>query len=64
MMERLPENRITIDEIYEHPWIVDSVPDKNLQNTKVRLKTLVKRIKNALKVIKYMKKAWYIHSIH
>lgn len=56
MLQKEPEHRITIDQIYDHPWMFKTVFERNLTSTKVRLRNMVKRIRNALKVIKMMKK--------
>jgi hypothetical protein len=56
MLEKDPNKRITIDEIYGHPWIRDDVPNSNLQNAKMQLKNAVKKFKTALAAIKLMKK--------
>lgn len=55
MLERNPEERITIEKIYEHPWVADEVSKKNLNNVKLRLHNAVKKIKAVLRVVKYMK---------
>lgn len=56
MLRRNPQERIKIDEIYEHPWILDNVPNKSLQNARIRLKGAIKKIKTILLVVKLMKK--------
>lgn len=56
MLERDPDKRITIDKIYDHPWIVDEVSNKNLKSAKIRLHNAIKKIRAVLLAIKYMKK--------
>ena len=56
MLEKEPEQRIGIDQIYDHPWMTKEIEGANLTKTKLRLKNMVKRIKNLLKIIKIMKK--------
>lgn len=40
----------------KHPWIENDVPDKNMQNAKIKLRNVIKKIKNAIKAINLMKK--------
>lgn len=43
-------------EIINHPWIVNDVPDKNMQNAKLKLQNAFKKIKNIIRAINLMKK--------
>lgn len=56
MLNRNPDERITVEEIYNHPWIVGNVPDKSLQNARLRLRGAIKKIKTILLAVKLMKK--------
>jgi serine/threonine protein kinase len=56
MLEKDPTKRITIDEIYNHPWIRDDVPNNKLQNAKIHLNSAVRKFNTALSAIKLMKK--------
>lgn len=60
MLRRNPEERIKIDEIYEHPWILDNVPNKSLQNARLRLRGAIKKIRTILLAVKLMKKVEWL----